>query len=126
LESDYDSYVAGARTTIWQQLSGDQQTLANRMRLQAAVPMPYRALDLSAGQKSALDKAQLTYRKRLAFAEDDQQRSQARTAYEEQMSDTLGPDNLSALTTLRGYLGSASEIVATAVRTVLPSEQDQG
>lgn len=124
LQSQYEDYIAAARRSVWQELSDEQRALAERMRGQSDVAMPYRPLPLSAQQRSDLAAAQTAYRKRLATAEDIELRAELRAEYQAQVAGILGPASMQQLATLREYLGPASQRVVAALQRVLPVEPE--
>lgn len=120
LEAEYQSAVAGLRTTALASASEPQQLLAQRMAAQRAVPMPLRVLELSAGQQTELSAASCRYHQRLALARTSEARALIESEYHQQLESILGTPAMQTLTGLGERLGPASERVVAALRTVLP------
>jgi hypothetical protein len=123
-ESAYETLVAGLRQAALAELSDSEQALSEHMRQRRELLMPFRVLDLSQAQDDGWQQARLRYLQRLAVTRDAQTRATLRSQYAQDLETALGSGNMQTLATLRGYLGSASQRVVTAVQTVLPVETE--
>ena len=119
-QAAYETLLASARSATLSELEQSEQALAEHMRSQAALPMPYRVLDLSTSQQADLKRAQAHYQQRLCVARTAEQRSTYKSMHDQDVSAAIGVASEQTLASLRGYLGSSSERVVTALDTVLP------
>ena len=97
------------------QLIADQQTLRQRLLANADLPMPYRAMSLTAAQKQQLAKAKLRCRDAVRKARTAEQRAQAVAALQATEQQVLTADQLLTAGTWASAAANASEVVSAGV-----------
>lgn len=120
LETQYETLLAGLRTAAWGEVGASQRALAQRMHAQQTLPMPFRVLDLSAGQQENLHRLLARHHQRLAVTRDPQQRAAVQRQYRQELERVIGASGMQTLAALDQYLGASSQRVVAAVQTVLP------
>ena len=97
------------------QLTADQKTLRQRLLTNADLPMPYRAMSLTAAQKQRLAKAKLRCRDAIRKARTAEERAQAVAALQATEQEVLTADQLLTAGTWAIAAANASEVVSAGV-----------
>lgn len=113
------------RNTVFTNLTADQRSTITLMKAQSNLPMPYRALPLSAGQSSALRKALLQQEQRRSVARTDERRDEVLSQFQQDRDQALGATNVQLMAAIQGYLPASSERTVAAINEVLPTEPQQ-
>jgi len=124
-EAAYETVFGEARGDALEGLAAGPLAMANRMRARDEHAMPYRALDLTGEQDTALQVALNRYRQRLSFARSSQARAQLRQMFEQGRDAALG-QSATELASLQEYLGDSSQRVVEALALVFPIDRNPG
>jgi len=125
LEAAHASYLAGVETQVLASLSDAQRTQFDIAKANATMPMPLRALNLTAGQADAVRAARARYFRSIGVQRDPELLAAIKADYEQAVANAVGAANAQQLDTLRGILGPASVRVVSALNLVLPEEDEQ-